>query len=545
MESKRKEGFKKAVTSDDGRRRRGESAVQLRKQQREEGLAKRRNVMINNLVSNDDTPAAAPTENEYMALLTKLQSNDNTLQTEGLRGFRKLLSIEVNPPVQQCIDIGAVPFFVHYLQRNDCDILQFEAAWALTNIASTDRTSVVVECGAIPYLVQQLVSPSADVREQCAWCLGNVAGEGANFRDIILREGGLAPLLQNIQMPANLSLLRNCVWSLSNFCRGKPQPSLEVIESAYEPLVVLLKTCSDQATVVDACWALSYLSDGSDARIQKLVELDPCYALVKMLQSGQHQLIIPALRTLGNIVSGEDHQTQAVVDVGGLTAIVPLLSHSKKNIRKEACWMVSNIAAGSKSQLSAVVNTPELVVRTLALMSEGTEWDVRKEASWVISNIATGGSKHHIYTLVEQGAIVPICDLLDSSDGKDVKITLIALEALEAVLSHTVNNHSYKIDTRHLVDEAGGLLKLEALQEHKVDEVYEKALRIVEKYFGGEDEESENLAPAINANQSNTFGFGLAEKSSSLTVQKGFNFSFNSAPASANSSSGLNRNLFA
>jgi hypothetical protein len=105
-----------------------------------------------------------------------------------------------------------------------------------------------------------------------------------------------------------------------------------VIEAAYDPLVNLLKTCSDQATVIDACWALSHLSDGSNQRIQKLVELEPCYALVKMLQSGQHQLIIPALRTLGNIVSGEDHQTQAVVDVGGLTAIVPLLCHAKKNI---------------------------------------------------------------------------------------------------------------------------------------------------------------------------------------------------------------------
>jgi importin subunit alpha-6/7 len=545
MEAKRKDGFKKAVTTDDGRRRRGETAVQLRKQQREEGLAKRRNVMVNNFVSEEnDTPVAMPTANEYTALLMKLQSNDITLQTEGLRGFRKLLSIEVNPPVQQCIDIGAVPYFVHFLQRNDCDILQFEAAWALTNIASTDRTSVVVECGAIPFLVQQLVSPSADVREQCAWCLGNVAGEGASFRDIILGEGGLAPLLQNILMPANISLLRNCVWTLSNFCRGKPQPSLEVIEAAYEPLVNLLKSSTDQATVIDACWALSYLSDGSNSRIQKLVNLDPCYTLVNMLQSGQHQIIIPALRTLGNIVSGEDHQTQSVVDAGGLTAVVPLLTNAKKNIRKEACWMISNIAAGSKSQLAAVVNTPELVVRVLNLMSEGTEWDVRKEAAWVISNIATGGSKHHVQTLVEQGAIPPVCDLLDSSDAKDVKVTIIALEALESILNHTVNN-SYKIDTRHLIDEAGGLSKLEALQEHKVDEVYEKALKIVEKFFGGEDEEeSENLAPAVHSNQMNTFGFGLSQEKSG--VQKGFNFSFNgAAAASTGAPNTLNRNLFA
>ena len=97
-------------------------------------------------------------------------------QVSSLRGFRKLLSIEKNPPVQECIDCGAVPHFVACLQRVDSMELQFEAAWAVTNIASTDRTRLVVECGAVPHLIQLLSSPNADIREQSAWCLGNVAG---------------------------------------------------------------------------------------------------------------------------------------------------------------------------------------------------------------------------------------------------------------------------------------------------------------------------------------------------------------------------------
>ena len=73
-----------------------------------------------------------------------------------------------------------------------CSKIVFEAAWALTNIASTDFTNVVA--GAIPKLVQLLMHGDANVREQSAWCLGNIAGDSPVLRDQVFAAGGLQPL---------------------------------------------------------------------------------------------------------------------------------------------------------------------------------------------------------------------------------------------------------------------------------------------------------------------------------------------------------------
>lgn len=168
----------------------------------------------------------------------------------------------------------------------------------------------------------------------------------------------------NVSQPATLSLLRNCTWSLSNFCRGKPQPPLHVIQSALPVLGHLINCYNsntiDQETLIDAAWALSYISDGDDAKIQAVVDLKVVPTLVAMLGSKNITTAVPALRALGNIVSGNDSQTQAVVDAGVLPALVPLLSHPKKNIRKETCWMLSNIAAGTLTQLNQVQIAPDI-----------------------------------------------------------------------------------------------------------------------------------------------------------------------------------------
>ena len=56
--------------------------------------------------------------------------------------------------------------------------------------------------------------------------------------------------------------------------------------------------------LTDACWALSYLTDGADDQIQNVLNSGVAPYLVQHLGQTDVRVLTPAVRAVGNIVTG-------------------------------------------------------------------------------------------------------------------------------------------------------------------------------------------------------------------------------------------------
>jgi len=114
------------IGTEDARRKREELTVRIRKQAREESLRKRRQ-------ATEPNPTSALEVAQQLADCQQgIYSGDLQRTLRAVEGYRKLLSVEKNPPIVEVIKANVVPRLIEFLVAQDealqvCNSLRFSA----------------------------------------------------------------------------------------------------------------------------------------------------------------------------------------------------------------------------------------------------------------------------------------------------------------------------------------------------------------------------------------------------------------------------------
>ncbi|XP_070506955.1 importin subunit alpha-3-like [Chironomus tepperi] len=345
-----------------------------------------------------------------------------------IQSIRKSLEQKVDETLVN--DIHFIHYMKYLLICHGNEKLQTEAAWIFTNIAagSTAQTQIVVDSGVTPLLINLLSSTNIELVEQCIWALGNIIGDSHEYRDLMIEQGILSPLLSYVRDGFSVSFQRTLVWVFVNLVRCREcQLSVEIVRDIV-PKLCELATRRDTPTKIDALWALTFLADCGDEYIQLMIETDIVAIVMPMLTSFSQKLQVTAMRFLGNIATGTDAQTQVILDHGVLNNMRFALMHQNRNLRRVALWSLSNITIGTMAQAQAVYQSGLLAIIVDNLHHDDDK--IVKEAILTVRNLINSGTPEQMLEIIDCRAVNLIFNLIMSNDIETAEAARRALDVL-------------------------------------------------------------------------------------------------------------------
>ena len=276
------------------------------------------------------------------------------------------------------MEAGAVPKLVDLLMSADLDVYT-KALWALAKIgAGTSEQKIQVnEAGMVPTLASFLVSADTGVYAKAVHALLVKNGRTTELHSQLAIKFGLVQPLLALIRPADTSteFIRDVTRTLSNLCMYNVSsfPKAIVRSQVLPALASLVAKSSDEEVFTDTCRSLSYImEDKLLMRIDVVINSGVVPRLVHLLnlhhRSPNENNLLAALSCIKWIASGSKPQQQSLIDAHVLPVFYSLLTHPKTRVQRMTVLALSNITNGNVSQILAAI-LAEFVPLLVSLLS--------------------------------------------------------------------------------------------------------------------------------------------------------------------------------
>ncbi|KAH7491851.1 hypothetical protein PRIC1_002680 [Phytophthora ramorum] len=485
--------------------RRQRTTTQVRKDKRRAAVQTKRR----RLMSAEQPPLTGRTIAELVRILgdtASASAAQSQARFETLKEIRVLLATHENDyeAVEQIIESGIVPVMVALLNsasplasatRTGGEVYR-EILWCLTNIASGQYEHTKLVLPAVPRLLQFLEGSNHALAEHAAWVLGNIAADCEEFRQQLIANGAVLPLVKLLSNPSEKELAKTSAWALSNLARGFETPAKPFADAGIIPVVVKgLSQPSSQATfsegiVVEVAWLLSFLTAREEEYLKLMLENGLVDLLLPYFSTNNELLLTPILRVFGNICCGSpDHHTDEwqMPYVRRLlsadSVVLPKLREflqpvatgaQQKSLAAEATWVISNLAATEAAVVELLMQAQMLPL--LGQQFKDGSYEVRREVAFALTNIALTSAAHMEKVLaLDENILKGFLHLLTVADVAIVGNSLRFIENVLRVVPRGVS----------LVEVNEGIDALETVQFECGEEHLSKwAAALVNEFYG-------------------------------------------------------------
>ncbi|KAL0235201.1 hypothetical protein GEMRC1_001783 [Eukaryota sp. GEM-RC1] len=258
-------------------------------------------------------------------VLTTIRNIRHTVSTNGP-------DLETN--IAFCINQGIIPHLISLLESSNAELC-FESAWVLTNFASTSdsaHTHSLVNAGGLEALFKCMINTThTNIKDQCCWGLGNIAGENAQCAELFLTPDYIKAIASTVQRFIELDActpLSNATWMMANIFRWKLFDDLDI----YAPLVEVCKKIFSMMSkymeggfhnlVESLLWVFCYLGDVFAQSYPNYLTKELTFAIGALIHDSNAIIINVALRFIGNVFSDCCPFVTEMVDE--LDLIIPL-----------------------------------------------------------------------------------------------------------------------------------------------------------------------------------------------------------------------------